>query len=85
MKYWWFAPRKVLHAKEYEVMTWDGQVLIAHYAENLSGEEQPPFSGWFTWSGGERLYGYFREIERPMLYRDKTGDSSIPGSYPRDY
>jgi hypothetical protein len=34
MKYWWFAPKKLRHSKEYEVMTWDGQLLIAHYAQD---------------------------------------------------
>lgn len=26
----------------------DGKRLLAHFAQDLSGEEQPPFKGWFT-------------------------------------
>lgn len=25
--------------------------LIAHWAQDLSGSEQPPFIGWFYWTG----------------------------------
>lgn len=25
--------------------------VAAHYAQDLSGEEQPPFQGWFRWVG----------------------------------
>src|SRR5689334_12958567 len=32
----------------------DGSVVRMHYAEDLSGEEQPPFRGWFI----EKKWGY---------------------------
>lgn len=36
--------------------------FTAHFAEDLSGEEQPAFSGWFV-SGGYK--GGFKEVEAP--------------------
>ena len=44
-------------ASEVEVMLDDGRIVIAHYACDLSGEEQPPFKGWFLHNGY-----YFGEI-----------------------
>jgi hypothetical protein len=26
-------------------------MIVGHWAQDLSGEEQPPFQGWFHWSG----------------------------------
>lgn len=34
-----------------EVKTKDGRVVEAHFARDLSGDEQPPFEGWFTRAG----------------------------------
>jgi len=34
------------------VRTRDGKVHRAHYAEDMSGSEQPPFRGWFIEVGG---------------------------------
>ncbi len=28
----------------------DRHVMVAHWAEDLGGEEQPPFRGWFFWN-----------------------------------
>jgi len=38
---------------EIEVETTDGSTCIAHWASDLTGEEQPAFEGWFTRSGNE--------------------------------
>lgn len=40
-------------AKWITVQDQDGQEKRAHWASDLSGEEQPPFEGWFTESGRE--------------------------------
>ena len=31
-----------------QVKIWNEKIYLAHFAEDLSGEDQPPFSGWFT-------------------------------------
>lgn len=70
--HWWFAPRREppnYQGGWLEVMLWDGTVCLAHYARDLSGEEQPPFEGWFVEvkdSRGKSLY--YREVH-PMFYR----------------
>ena len=31
-----------------DVEVWDGtRIVVSHFAQDLSGEDQPPFSGWF--------------------------------------
>lgn len=49
----------------------DGMVVNdCHFAEDLSGEEQPAFSGWFIPSGSHG----FRQAEgkRPMFWQPCT-------------
>jgi hypothetical protein len=38
----------------------DGREVVCHFAQDLSGEEQPPFRGWFVPNG--RGTGY-SEVE----------------------
>lgn len=45
---WSSAPK---NATWVEVLLRDRTVKVAHWAEDLSGEEQPPFSGWFVGKG----------------------------------
>lgn len=42
----------------------DGRVLKAHWASDLSGEEQPPFEGWFIDKGT-----YMAGIETPEYWK----------------
>lgn len=42
----------------------DGRVLKAHWASNLSGEEQPPFEGWFI-----DKKTYFLGIQTPEQWK----------------
>lgn len=67
MKTWWFISSAPRDATWIEVMMWDGTIHRAHWAEDLSGEEQPPFRGWFisTVSGLS-----FIQIPTPELWRD---------------
>ncbi|HYG36368.1 MAG TPA: hypothetical protein VEC99_16360 [Clostridia bacterium] len=61
-------------ATDIEVQLEDGSILVAHWAQDLSGEEQPPFIGWFTAvkdSQGNRD-GY-REIKTPLCWRKMAG------------
>lgn len=44
----------------------DGAEVAAHWASDLSGEEQPPFEGWFV--GGKHTSG-FRQVKDPVLWR----------------
>lgn len=39
-------------------------IYRAHWAEDLSGEDQPPFRGWFQDAGN-----YFREVPTPYTWR----------------
>jgi len=49
-----------------EVMLPDEKTIVeAHWASDLSGEEQPPFEGWFT-KCGEKSYS---QIKKPIAWR----------------
>lgn len=51
-------------ASPVQVMDAGGAVYPkAHWASDLSGEEQPPFEGWF-----EELGSYNRQIEKPRFW-----------------
>lgn len=39
-----------------------GEQVKMHWAEDLSGEEQPPFKGWYV-RVGEGAAGYFSQVE----------------------
>jgi hypothetical protein len=57
------------------VLMRDGSTKVAHWAEDLGGEEQPPFTGWFVAvmtrdyeCGGQKL-SYYSGIEKPVAWR----------------
>lgn len=50
-----------------EVKLGDGRVVRAHYACDMSGEEQPPFRGWFE-SVGEGSSRWFSGVD-PVAWR----------------
>ena len=44
----------------------------AHWASDLSGEEQPPFQGWYIpVIDSEGRESHFREIEEPVEWKSK--------------
>jgi hypothetical protein len=43
----------------------DLTIIEAHWASNLSGEEQPPFQGWFKRDGSSGYIG----VPTPILWR----------------
>jgi hypothetical protein len=47
----------------------DGRVLRAHWASDLSGEDQPAFEGWFVDAGS-----YMRGIDEPSMWRKEKGN-----------
>lgn len=49
-----------------EVMMPDGTTHVAHWASDLSGEEQPAFEGWYIGREGE---GPYLGINTPDLWR----------------
>lgn len=49
-----------------EVLLPDHTVVNAHWAEDMSGEEQPPFRGWFASSASLTS---FREVPAPIAWR----------------
>jgi hypothetical protein len=55
------APRD---ATTLEVLMHDRTTRIAHWAQDLSGEDQPPFRGWF-----EKCGAGFSQIEDPIAWR----------------
>jgi hypothetical protein len=67
--HWWFmhnAPKGI----EVETKPFDSdKITIAHYARDLSGEEQPPFEGWFVAVICDGKVSFYREIDRPELWR----------------
>ena len=66
-----------------DVETTDGTICAAHWACDLSGEEQPPFEGWFT---GEGQNGPFRQVH-PIHWRPQctnSGSTNQPVSAPPD-
>lgn len=66
---WWFCPiepSELWKAKEVLVLLANGDQWIAHWACDLSGEEQPPFRGWFRDNGSGR--GYV-QIAQPQFWK----------------
>lgn len=56
------------------VEVWNGkQVIRAHFACDLSGDEQPPFRGWFRENGDS---GFIEISPRPTHWR--TERSGLP-------
>ena len=45
-------------------------IVLGHWASDLSGEEQPPFEGWFTKSGEHR----YCQITDPISWREINKD-----------
>jgi hypothetical protein len=60
------------NASEIEVLLPSNEVIVAHWAEDMSGEYQPPFRGWFKAvrdkEGKVRSYA---QIETPVAWRDR--------------
>lgn len=54
----------------------DNETIRAHWAEDLSGEEQPPFSGWFAEDGA----GSYRQVH-PVRWR-KDNNIDDPSEQP---
>lgn len=48
-----------------EVRTKNGRTLEAHFAQDLSGEEQPPFKGWFRYVSETSC----AQIDDPIAWR----------------
>jgi hypothetical protein len=53
------------NATDIEALMPDGTVMVVHWAEDLSGEEQPPFRGWFTDRGR-----YYEQVDTPVGWRE---------------
>lgn len=53
-----------LNATWIEAILPDGTVVNAHWACDESGEEQPPFRGWFVQAGTS-----FRQVPSPVFWR----------------
>lgn len=46
----------------FEGLDKNGEVHLVHYARDLSGEDQPPFEGYFRWIGDDHG-GYYAETK----------------------
>lgn len=53
--------------------------VAAHFAQDLSGEEQPPFRGWFQWTGCQRA-GHHEAPANPIGWTE-IGDDQ-PDMFP---
>lgn len=50
-----------------------GKITEAHFAQDLSGEDQPPFKGWFTLrSAAHPEYGFI-QIDDPISWKPMKG------------
>lgn len=54
-----------------EVKLASGERLYAHFAQDLSGEEQPPFSGWFKQRSKTHPEYGFVQIDEPIAWREQ--------------
>lgn len=52
------------HGKWLDVMMADGEIVRAHWAQDMSGEEQPPYRGWFR-----RIGSFNGQIGEPILWK----------------
>lgn len=52
-----------------EVKMPNGMIWAAHWAEDLSGEEQPPFLGWFVFDGIHLPHCGYRQLTHPVSWR----------------
>ena len=79
MKRQWLSMDTAPKGETVEVRMKNGKKRIAHFAQDLSGEEQPPFKGWFTERSKQHPeYGYVQVDDpvawRPMLAQRKRGE-----------
>lgn len=56
------------------VKTADGKAHRAHFAEDVSGEEQPPFSGWFK--RVDKIDGFVGLGSEPIMWRPCSKDEN---------
>jgi len=68
----WKTIAEAPKAQTVEVLLSDEKTIVeAHWASDLSGEEQPPFEGWFV-KAGEHSYS---QIKTPVAWREINKDS----------
>jgi hypothetical protein len=68
------APR---NAKWLILLLNNGTTVRAHYAEDLSGEDQPPFRGWFEEMGS---HGFSEVSGDPIGWKpEPAGESNTEG------
>jgi len=67
-------------ASEIRVRMGDGSVVErAHWACDLSGEEQPPFRGWFTpVTDTNGRMSHYAQIDEPVGWMPTQGSTSGP-------
>jgi hypothetical protein len=72
------APRTTKHV---QLLMKDGKVHPeAHFASDLSGEEQPAFEGWFIARIGETgKFLYFEDVGCPKAWREKRETAKAGG------
>ncbi|MBD3407360.1 MAG: hypothetical protein GF411_14680 [Candidatus Lokiarchaeota archaeon] len=71
---WWIPIRLAPVGPHLEGITKEGDVIDdMHFAQDLSGEEQPPFSGWFRPMRSGR--GFFEIFPSPVAWRKKENEN----------
>lgn len=65
----WTNPKDAPWGVWGEVILRNGEVREAHRAQDLSGEEQPPYRGWFVAAS----VGHHYQIEDPVGWRPRQG------------
>jgi hypothetical protein len=59
-----------------EIRASGGMIWAAHWAQDLSGEEQPVFIGWFVFDGPRG----FRDIGQPKAWRPLNPEKAFRAS-----
>ena len=66
----WLPTDEAPKGRTVRVKLKSGQVLEAHFAQDLSGEEQPPFQGWFKQRSAKHPEYGFVQIDDPVGWRE---------------
>jgi desulfoferrodoxin (superoxide reductase-like protein) len=61
---WQHVTTEQHNGKWLDVMMSNGEIIRAHWAQDMSGEEQPPYRGWYREMGS--IMG---PIDDPILWR----------------
>jgi hypothetical protein len=71
----WLSMDDAPKGRTVRVKLTSGKILDAHFAQDLSGEDQPPFKGWFTQRSKTHPEYGFVQIDEPVGWKPVKGKS----------